>query len=150
MLCAKCGEEKKKGNLLEVTLKGTQTLVCADCYSKLREEYRHLKTCEDCGYWKDNFCKKLKTPLTPDTVIGYTDFFAEAEDCEHYITAQEYQKTRARKAVKDEDEDEEEKQAVKEKEVIREKEVIIKIRCSYCRNLYDETLDKCPHCGSKS
>jgi hypothetical protein len=37
----------------------------------------------------------------------------------------------------------------KEREVIREKEVIVKIRCSYCHNLYDETLDKCPHCGAK-
>jgi hypothetical protein len=33
------------------------------------------------------------------------------------------------------------------KEVIREKEVIVKIRCSHCGDLYDETLDKCPHCG---
>jgi hypothetical protein len=36
---------------------------------------------------------------------------------------------------------------VKEKEIIRE---IVKIRCSYCGNLYDETLDKCPHCGAKN
>jgi predicted RNA-binding Zn-ribbon protein involved in translation (DUF1610 family) len=148
MQCAQCGKDKNKGNLLDVTLKGTQALVCADCYSKLREEYRHVKTCEDCGYWKDEFCKKLKKPLAPDTVIGYKDFFAQAESCEHYIIAEEYQRARGRKAVKDEDEDEE-KQAVKKKEVIREK-VIVKIRCSNCRNLYDETLDKCPHCGSKS
>lgn len=44
-----------------------------------------------------------------------------------------------------------EKQAVvtKEKEIIRQKEVIIKIRCSYCKGLFNETLDKCPHCGAK-
>ena len=35
---------------------------------------------------------------------------------------------------------------VKEKEIIRE---IVKIRCSYCGNLYDEKLDRCPHCGGK-
>jgi hypothetical protein len=35
---------------------------------------------------------------------------------------------------------------VKEKEIIRE---IVKIRCQYCGNLYDEKLDKCPHCGGK-
>jgi len=29
------------------------------------------------------------------------------------------------------------------------KEVIVKVRCPYCSNLYDETLDKCPHCGAK-
>jgi rubrerythrin len=38
---------------------------------------------------------------------------------------------------------------LKEKEIIKEKEVVVKIRCSYCNNLYDETLDKCPHCGAK-
>jgi len=32
-------------------------------------------------------------------------------------------------------------------EVIQ-KEVIVKVRCSYCGNLYDETLDKCPNCGA--
>ncbi len=33
------------------------------------------------------------------------------------------------------------------KQVIKEKVIIIKIRCSYCKKLYDETLDVCPHCG---
>lgn len=35
---------------------------------------------------------------------------------------------------------------VKEREIIRE---IIKIRCPYCNNLYDEKHDNCPHCGGK-
>ena len=34
---------------------------------------------------------------------------------------------------------------VKEKEIV--KTVIVKIRCQYCRRLYDETLIECPHCG---
>lgn len=34
---------------------------------------------------------------------------------------------------------------VREKEIIRE---IVKIRCPYCKNLYDEQLDKCPNCGA--
>ncbi len=34
------------------------------------------------------------------------------------------------------------------REVIQ-KEVVVKIRCSYCGTLYDETLDKCPNCGAK-
>lgn len=29
------------------------------------------------------------------------------------------------------------------------KEVIVKVRCSYCGNQFDETLDKCPYCGAK-
>lgn len=31
--------------------------------------------------------------------------------------------------------------------IIKEKE-IVKIRCSYCGNLYDGSLNKCPHCGA--
>jgi rubrerythrin len=34
------------------------------------------------------------------------------------------------------------------REIIKEKEVIVKIRCPYCRTLYDETKDKCPTCGA--
>ena len=37
--------------------------------------------------------------------------------------------------------------SIKEKEIIREKVVIVKTRCPYCKKLYEETLDKCPHCG---
>jgi Na+-transporting methylmalonyl-CoA/oxaloacetate decarboxylase gamma subunit len=40
----------------------------------------------------------------------------------------------------------EEAALVKERETIRE---IVKIRCPYCSNLYDEKHDKCPHCGGK-
>ncbi len=35
---------------------------------------------------------------------------------------------------------------IREREVIRQ---IVKIRCPYCSNLYDETYDNCPHCGGK-
>jgi hypothetical protein len=35
---------------------------------------------------------------------------------------------------------------VKEREIIRE---IIKIRCPYCNNLYDEKYDRCPYGGGK-
>jgi DNA-directed RNA polymerase subunit RPC12/RpoP len=35
------------------------------------------------------------------------------------------------------------------KEIIKEKQVIVKVRCPYCANLYDEALDKCPHCGGR-
>jgi len=33
---------------------------------------------------------------------------------------------------------------IREREIIKE---IVKIRCQYCNNLYDETEEKCPHCG---
>jgi Zn finger protein HypA/HybF involved in hydrogenase expression len=35
-----------------------------------------------------------------------------------------------------------------EKMIIKEKEVIVKIRCSHCHNLRDETMNNCPHCGA--
>lgn len=35
---------------------------------------------------------------------------------------------------------------VREREIIKE---IVKIRCPYCNNLYDEKYDKCPYCGGK-
>jgi len=41
---------------------------------------------------------------------------------------------------------EESRVIVKEREIIKE---IVKIRCPYCNNLYDEKYDKCPHCGGK-
>jgi DNA-directed RNA polymerase subunit RPC12/RpoP len=36
------------------------------------------------------------------------------------------------------------------KEIIKEKQVIVKMRCQYCKNLYEETLDKCPYCGARA
>ena len=41
---------------------------------------------------------------------------------------------------------EESQTVIKEREIIKE---IVKIRCPYCNNLYDEKYDKCPHCGGK-
>lgn len=35
---------------------------------------------------------------------------------------------------------------VVEREIIRE--TIVKVRCRKCRGLFEETLDKCPHCGA--
>ena len=36
------------------------------------------------------------------------------------------------------------------KEIIKETRIIVKVRCPYCKNLYEETYDKCPHCGGHS
>lgn len=36
---------------------------------------------------------------------------------------------------------------VRETEVIRE---IVKIKCPYCGQLYDQTEDKCPNCGARN
>jgi membrane protein implicated in regulation of membrane protease activity len=37
---------------------------------------------------------------------------------------------------------------VKEKEIIRETKVVVKVRCPYCGNVYDETENVCPNCGA--
>jgi len=55
-----------------------------------------------------------------------------------------------RNNVKDQTRKETKGEIAIEKEVIREKEVVVKMRCSYCRHSYDETLDKCPHCGARN
>lgn len=38
---------------------------------------------------------------------------------------------------------------IHEKEIIREKEILVKMRCQYCGNTFDEKLDQCPICGAK-
>jgi hypothetical protein len=35
------------------------------------------------------------------------------------------------------------------KEVKETREVVVKFRCPYCKYVYDDSLDKCPHCGGK-
>ena len=40
-------------------------------------------------------------------------------------------------------------QKSEERMITKEKEVIVKIRCPYCRGLFDETLDSCSHCGAR-
>ena len=83
--------------------------------------------------------------LEPGTIIGYNDFFTQANDCVNYVTKEEFEKKAIKGAIQTD-----KKEIMREKEIIREKEVIVKIRCRYCKNLYEETLDKCPHCGGSN
>jgi uncharacterized membrane protein len=39
-----------------------------------------------------------------------------------------------------------EPRVTREKETIRERE-IVKIRCSHCKQLYEESKGRCPYCG---
>jgi len=41
------------------------------------------------------------------------------------------------------------RELTKEKEIIKEKEVIVKVRCSYCHGLHNETDNYCPFCNAK-
>jgi len=41
-------------------------------------------------------------------------------------------------------------EVMREREIVREKEVMVKVRCLYCRRLYNETENECPYCrGSR-
>jgi hypothetical protein len=44
----------------------------------------------------------------------------------------------------------EDNRPAKETEIIRETKVLVKIRCPYCKQSYDETLEKCPRCGASN
>lgn len=151
MSCYNCG--KKLGGFLgetgySVILERKERKVCDECYDILKAKYAKQKTCEDCAYFKNDYCQKIHLELMPTTKIGIWDFYGQAEKCVHYVSVEEYEK----QAIKGEvttipTEKGKEKEIIREKEII--KEVIVKIRCNYCDHLYDETLDRCPYCGAK-
>jgi hypothetical protein len=89
MQCARCLKEKRSSALLSVKLNSQSQVVCGDCFSKLREEYRIKKTCENCAHWSDEYCTKIDAKLEPDTVVGYKEFFTQAEDCDDYADLEE-------------------------------------------------------------
>lgn len=39
-------------------------------------------------------------------------------------------------------------QANVENTITRETQVIVKMRCSYCKSVFEETLNYCPNCGA--
>jgi NAD-dependent SIR2 family protein deacetylase len=73
------------GSGLIVALNGQQLEYCADCLWKLRKEYDKKKTCEDCGYFDEESCKKTHAALVP-VKVGYNTYFVEAETCKDYTT----------------------------------------------------------------
>jgi hypothetical protein len=82
MRCEVCGK-KFSGSGLSLTLDGKQKTFCADCYTKIREEYGKKKNCDDCAHFEKDSCKLTGSKLTP-TSIGYMDYFDQAEKCAHY------------------------------------------------------------------
>jgi DNA-directed RNA polymerase subunit RPC12/RpoP len=82
MQCNECGK-KFHGSGLNVTLEGKQKTLCADCYGKIKEEYRKKKTCEDCNHFHNASCKLTESNLKPVS-IGADDFFVQAEKCAYY------------------------------------------------------------------
>ena len=82
MQCTDCGK-KFHGSGLSVTLEETQKMLCADCYSKLKEEYKEKKNCEDCNHFYESSCRLTESKLKPVS-IGIYDFFVQAEKCTYY------------------------------------------------------------------
>jgi len=148
--CERCNKGER---VATVTTYGTDGLatkqegLCRDCYAKHVKEVESRKECRKCVYFEypECFCSKINLKLSPQmstagpaaSPLDYLRIHCfQAEECVHYLTPEEYE----RKAIKGEI-------PGKEKEIIKEKEVIVKVRCPYCHNLYDETLNRCPHCG---
>ena len=82
MQCTECGK-KFHGSGLSVTLEEKQKTLCADCYGKLKEEYKKKKNCEDCNHFYDTSCRLTDSGLKPVS-IGINDFYIQAENCTHY------------------------------------------------------------------
>ncbi|MGD0644779.1 MAG: hypothetical protein ABSA75_07730 [Candidatus Bathyarchaeia archaeon] len=81
-----CGCKKSfSGTGLIVNLNGEERTYCADCLWKLRKEYDKKKTCEDCGSFDTESCKKTRVALVP-VKVGYNTYFAQAETCKDYST----------------------------------------------------------------
>jgi len=123
--------------------------LCKDCYDAFVKELESKKTCKKCVFFEQHedssFCRKmnLKLKLKVSAIgpalspLDYVRlYYLQAERCINYITEEEYEERALRGEIGKE-----------EKEITKMKEVIVKVRCPYCRHLYDETLDRCPHCG---
>ena len=91
MQCDECGK-KFHGSGLSATLEGNHKTLCADCYGKIKEEYKKKKNCEDCNHFDNASCKVTGSKLEP-IVIGIDAFFTEAEKCT-YFTDEEIESER--------------------------------------------------------
>ena len=82
MRCEDCGK-KFSGSGLNLTIDGKQKTLCADCYTRTREEYGKKKNCDECTHFDKDSCKLTGSKLMP-TSIGYMDYFVQAEKCAYY------------------------------------------------------------------
>jgi len=148
MQCTECGK-KFPGSGLSVTLEGKQKMLCADCYRKIKEEYKKKKNCEDCNHFYDASCKLTESKLEPVS-IGIYDFFVQAEKCTRYT----------------DEEIDSEKKTVEGKEItvlnvdvntlikqLADRGQTLTYHCCHCGaplKIGKETSDvlkSCPHCG---
>jgi len=81
--CYSCG--KVSSGMPTAKIKGEERTYCADCYWKIDKEYKQKKTCDECAYFDDEKCKKMKIQLPP-VVVGFNTYFVQAENCNHFST----------------------------------------------------------------
>jgi hypothetical protein len=75
-------------------------------------------------------------------ISGYEFTVANPRQVREAILHQQYLRRQEKQAGQGQEPSQQ--QVIREREITRE---IVKIRCQYCGNLYDQGLDKCPHCG---
>ena len=64
---------------------GEKKTYCADCFWVLKKEYEKKKTCEDCGSFDEDSCKKTGRALVP-VKAGFNTYFVQAETCKDFST----------------------------------------------------------------
>ncbi len=82
--CSSC-KKSFSGSGLVVTANGQEKVYCADCFWVIKKEYQNKKTCEDCGYFNEDSCKKTSEALTP-VKAGFNTYFVQAETCKDFST----------------------------------------------------------------
>jgi predicted Rdx family selenoprotein len=83
--CSGCKKSFSGSGLVVTSTNGEQKSYCADCFWVLRKEYDKKKTCEDCGFFDEESCKKAKVALAP-VKAGFNTYFVQAETCKDYTT----------------------------------------------------------------
>lgn len=133
--CPLCGSEQIETHFI---IGGRDTLSCENCGAKW-----HL-------YVGLTGFKWAELDLESRDKIGMQLLGKRLDKEEWKKMAHDARRTMPREALtkKSPSKGDEDRKGAREREIIREKEVIVKIRCLYCHNLYDEAIDKCPHCGA--
>ena len=83
--CSGCKKSFSGSGLVVTATNGEQKAYCADCFWVLRKEYDKKKTCEDCGHFEEDSCKKTGAALVP-VKAGFNTYFVKAETCADYST----------------------------------------------------------------
>jgi len=157
MRCEVCGK-KFSGSGLSLTLDGKQMTFCADCYTRIREEYGKKKNCDDCTHFDEDSCKLSGSKLTP-TSIGYMDYFVQAEKCVYYkeeVESEQKDVVNLKKAGSyDEAAQMREKLGMPERKRLRQKREEITASREDLNSLIRQLVDRgqtltyyCCHCGT--